>query len=259
MSLARLAMRIAAARALKGATLAGNRVFDSAIAPIDQTIAEERQPILIVTTDDHEVEVTGRDVVHGNVSCDLVIEAAIAARVELAVGDESQPSLVIPHTDEGMELALDLLEHQVIAALLRESSDWSRVFIRLVPRISRRISRRGASVEKGVRFAARQILLTCDLIEAPASGAAILPTGPWADLLTVLSEDSDLAFLATLLREEIEGTPLVEWQRAANILAISRDTGRGIGLGPMRGVEVPMPLGAISLEDDISSTVDPHA
>lgn len=47
MSLARLAMRIAAARALRGTTLAEARVYDSAIAPIDQTIAEERQPILI--------------------------------------------------------------------------------------------------------------------------------------------------------------------------------------------------------------------
>ena len=45
MSLARLAMRIAAARALRGATLAEERVHDSAIAPIDQTIAEERQAV----------------------------------------------------------------------------------------------------------------------------------------------------------------------------------------------------------------------
>ena len=81
MSLARLAMRIAAARALRGATLADARVYDSAIAPIDQTIAEERQPILIVTTDDHEMGVTGRDLFQGHIACDLVVEAAIAARV----------------------------------------------------------------------------------------------------------------------------------------------------------------------------------
>ena len=43
----------------------------SAIAPIDQTIAEERQPILIVTTDDHEMDVTGRDLFHGTVACEL--------------------------------------------------------------------------------------------------------------------------------------------------------------------------------------------
>ena len=46
MSLARLAMRLAAARAVKGVTLAGDRVFDSAIDAIDLTLAENRQPIL---------------------------------------------------------------------------------------------------------------------------------------------------------------------------------------------------------------------
>lgn len=230
MSLARLAMRIAAARALRDATLAEERVHDSAIAPIDQTIAEERQPILIVTTDDHEMDVTGRDLFHGNVSCDLVIEAAIAARVEVA-GEESV--ITIPHTDEGMELALDLMEHQVMAALTRERNDWSRVWMKLVPRISRRLSRRGASVEKGVRFAARQIVLTCDLIEAPADGAAVAAGTAWADLLSVLEEDADLAPIARMLRSEIEGAPLADWRRAANIMGIHLKTADAIGLGPV--------------------------
>ena len=234
MSLARLAMRIAAARALRGSTLAETRVYDSAIAPIDQTIAEERQPILIVTTDDHEMDVTGRDLLHGNVSCDLVIEAAIAARVEIA-GEESV--ITIPHTDEGMELALDLIEHQVMAALTRERSDWSRVWMKLVPRISRRLSRRGASVEKGVRFAARQIVLTCDLIEAPTDGAAVAAGTAWADLLAVMDSDADLAPIAAMLRSESEGMPLAEWRRAANMLGIHRKTADAIGLGPVINLE----------------------
>jgi len=233
MSLARLAMRIAAARALRGSTLAGPRVYDSAIAPIDQTIAEERQPILIVTTDDHEMEVAGRDLFHGNVSCDLVIEAAIAARVEVGGDGEPESIITIPHTDEGMELALDLMEHQVMAALIRERTPWSRVWMKLVPRLSRRLSRRGASVEKGVRFAARQIVLTCDLIEATTDGAAIAAGTAWADLLGVMEEDTDLAPIARMLRSEIEGTPLADWRRAANMLGIQFETANAIGLGPV--------------------------
>jgi hypothetical protein len=230
MSLARLAMRIAAARALRGATLAEARVYDSAIAPIDQTIAEERRPILIVTTDDHELDVTGRDLFHGNVSCDLVIEAAIAARVEVA-GEESV--ITIPHTDEGMELVLDLIEHQIMAALTWERSDWSRVWMKLVPRISRRLSRRGASVEKGVRFAARQIVLTCDLIEAPTDGTTIAAGTAWADLLSVMEADTDLAPIAGMLHTEIEGTPLADWRCAANMLGIHLEAADAIGLGPV--------------------------
>lgn len=233
MSLARLVMRIAAARALRGATLAEGRVFDSAIAPIDQTIAEERQPILIVTTDDHEMEVTGRDLFHGNVSCDLVIEAAIAARIEVATGDDAEATIVIPHTDEGMELALDIMEHQIMAALTRERSGWSRVWMKLVPRVSRRLSRRGASVEKGVRFAARQIVLTCDLIEAPSDGAPIAKGTAWADLLGVMATDADLAPIAAMLRNEIEGAPLNEWRRVANMLGIHQNTVNAVGIGPL--------------------------
>jgi len=230
MSLARLAMRIAAARALCGATLAETRVYDSAIAPIDQTIAEERQPILIVTTDDHALDVTGRDLFHGSVSCDLVIEAAIAAWVEVA-GEQSV--ITIPHTDEGMELALDLMEHQVMAALTRERNDWSRAWMKLVPRVSRRLSRRGASVEKGVRFAARQIVLTCDLIEAPTDGATIASGTAWADVLAVMEDDPDLEPIARMLRSEIEGAPLADWRRAANMLGIHLETANAIGLGPV--------------------------
>jgi len=229
MSLSRLAMRVAAARAIKGATLAETRVFDSTIDPIDQTIADTRAPVLIVTTDDHEMEITGRDLMHGNTRCELVIEAAIASRVEVS-GDVS---LSIPHTDEGMEIVLDLIEHQVMVALTRERTAWSRVWMKLVPRIHKRSSRRGASVEHGVRFAARQIVLSCDLIEAPTDGAPIIPGSTWEDVLTVMAADEALSPIADLLRATIEGQPLDDWRRAANALGIHLATGDAIGLGPI--------------------------
>lgn len=235
MSLARLAMRLAAARALKGATLAGDRVFDSAIDPIDQTIAETRQPVLIVYTDDQDADITGRDLMHARVSCDLVIEAAIAARVEMQMpdGEGGETSIVIPHTDEGMELVLDIIEHQALAALTRERSDWSRVWMKLVPKITKRMSRRGASSEKGVRFAARQITITCDLIEAPSDGAPIPATGTWADVLAVMAADAQLGPIAEMLRAEIEGEPIADWRRAANMLGIDLETADALGLGPV--------------------------
>jgi hypothetical protein len=249
MSLSRLAMRIAAARAVKGVTLAENRVFDSAIDPIDLTIAENRQPILVVMTDEHEAIPTGRDLFHTDASCDLIIEAAIAARVEI----EGEVGITIPHTDEGMELVLDMMEHQVIAGLTRERTAWSRVWMKLVPRVKRRLSRRGASAEGGVRFAARQIVLTCDLIEAPTDGAAIAAGSAWADVLSVMEEDEALEPIAGLLRLTIEGAAVAEWKRAANMLGIHKATANAIGLGPFldegddpTGVEVMVVTGDIS-------------
>ena len=256
MSLSRLAMRIAAARAVKGATLAEDRVFDSAIDPIDLTIAENRQPILVVMTDEHEAIPTGRDLFHADVSCDLVIEAVIAARVEI----EDEVTITIPHTDEGMELVLDMMEHQVMAALTRERNSWSRVWMKLVPRVKRRLSRRGASAEGGVRFAARQIVLTCDLIEAPADGAILAAGSAWADVLAVMEEDQTLQPIADLLRLNIEGTEVAQWKRAANMLGIHKRTAIAIGLGPVLG-EGGDPAGfeGMAVTGGISATLDDGA
>lgn len=256
MSLARLAMRIAAARAVKGATLAGDRVFDSAIDPIDLTIAENRLPILVVMTDEHEAIPTGRDLFHTDNSCDLIIEAAIAARVEI----EGEVSITIPHTDEGMELVLDMIEHQVIAALTRERTGWSRVWMKLVPRVKRRLSRRGASAENGIRFAARQIVLTCDLIEAPSDGAVIATGSAWADVLAVMGADSALSPIADLLRATIEGEPVADWKRAANMLGIHMDTANKIGIGPLLDQgDDPSELEEFVLDGDIDQTLDDDA
>lgn len=253
MSLSRLAMRIAAARAVKGVTLAEDRVFDSAIDPIDLTIAENRSPILIVMTDEHEAIPTGRDLFHADVSCDLIIEAAIASRVEI----EGEASITIPHTDEGMELVLDMMEHQVIAALTRERSGWSRVWMKLVPRVKRRLSRRGASAEGGVRFAARQIVLSCDLIEAPTDGAAIAAGSAWADVLAVMEADEALEPIADLLRMTIEGAEVAEWKRAANMLGIHQATANAIGLGPVLDEgDDPAEVEVMVVTGDISATLD---
>ena len=253
MSLSRLAMRIAAARAVKGATLAGDRVFDSAIDPIDATIAENRQPILIVTTDEHEGIPTGRDLFGTDESCDLIIEAAIASRVETG----GEVTITIPHTDEGMELVLDMMEHQVCAALIRERSPWSRIWMKLVPRVKRRLSRRGASAENGIRFAARQIVLTCDLIADPTDGATVPASHAWHDVLTVMAADPALEPVSDLLRATIEGEPLADWKRAANTLGIEKTTANVMGLGPLLDEgDDPVEMTEAVLTGEISQAVD---
>lgn len=228
MSLARLAMRIAAARAVRGTTLADARVYDSSIDPIDVAVQENRQPFLVVYTDDHESTITGRDLFYGEHTCDLVIEAAIASRVEI----QGDVGIDIPHTDEGMELVLDIIEHQIMAALVRERTEWSRIWMKLVPRIRRRWSRRGASAEGGVRFAARQIILSCDLVEAPIDGVSVLAASTWSDVLSVMETDTTLAPIADLLRATIEGPEAVaQWKRDANAVGITQAAANALAIG----------------------------
>ena len=241
MSLARLIMRVAAARAIRGATLAEDRVFDSAVEPLDQTISAQRQPLIVVTTDDAETELVGRDLLAGDVSCDLVFEAAIAARSQAPAGTDGggdPVTITIPHTDEGMELALDMMERQIVRALTDPHSQWAEVWRDFVPRIKGRFSRRGASVEHGVRFAARQIVLTCDLIADPPQGAEVSPTSAWGTALAAFAADSALAPLEGVLRAELEGAEaLADWRRAAAMLGLDLETVDALGIGPVLDME----------------------
>lgn len=252
MSLTRLVMRLAAARALRDRTVAGARVFDSAVDPIDQTIAENRQPLLVLTTDEHEADITGRDLAGDAQRCDLVIELAIAARVEVPArdGQGGQITIAIPHTDEGMELTLDIMEHQVTRALTRDDNAWSHAWMKLVPRVTQRLSRRGASSENGIRFAARQLVLTCDLVDTPVAGDTIVPNSAWGEALALMEADPILANIANLLRTEIDGTALADWRRAAETLGIPLEVANQIGIGPIADLEAdPQPLSDITFAD----------
>ena len=263
MSLTRLVMRLAAARALRDRTLAGARVFDSAVDPIDQTIAENRQPLLVLTTDEHEADITGRDLAGDSQRCDLVIELAIAARVEVPASDGQggQITIAIPHTDEGMELTLDMMEHQVIAALTRDDTAWSRAWMKLVPRVTRRLSRRGASSENGVRFAARQLVLTCDLVDTPVAGAIIAVGAAWGEVLALMDADQSLAPIAAMLREQIAGTSVPDWERTAQMLGLPLEVMDQLGILPtLDGQGDPALLGAVTVEEegDRMTTIDPR-
>lgn len=258
MSLTRLAMRLAASRALRDTTLAEGRVFDSAVDPIDQTIAENRQPIIVLTTDEHEATVVGRDLMTGAQECNLVIEIAIASRVEVPASDGQggEVTIAIPHTDEGMELTLDMMEHQVLSALTRGDNPWARIWMMLVPRITNRQSRRGASSENGVRFAARQLVLTCDLVDTPMTSGSVAPGTAWGDALTAMDADPDLSQIAGMLRAEIEDRPATDWAASAQILGVPLDVADQIGIAPsMLHDDSAATLTAVGFDADGTVTV----
>jgi len=227
--LTRLGMRIAAARALRDATLAQHRVFDSAVEDIDKTISENRKPILIVTTDEDTGDITGRDLFCGSDNCELVIEMALASKVTVG---EGEAAIEVPHTDEGMEIMLDMMEHQVVAALLREKTIWSQAWKALVAKVNRRVSRRGASSSNGIRFAARQLMLGCELIASPSSVDQIGPGTAWAQFLTAMASDEELAPLGEVLRGMVENDPSLPWEQASDLLGIQHSAARSTGIAP---------------------------
>ncbi len=255
MSLVALAARIATVRALSGATLAGSRVYDSAIDPIDQTITEDRAPVLVIITEDDEATPEGRDILNASRQMELVIEVAVASRVAVpnpeAEEDEIQV-IEIPHTDAGLEITINLICRQVMRTLLSDQGPWATLWRRIVLAPSKIQSRRGAGSEKGVRFAARQLTITTETLSEPPTGA--VATGFWADFLAALEGDAQVSGLAPVIRAEIEGPPLPDWRRFLADLGANPVTARAMGFGPggiiPEGVETAPAIDTMTIASD---------
>lgn len=201
MSIARLALRMATRKALIGATFAQERVFDSAITEIDMTVVEKRKALIVVTTDDEEGSVDGRDILGADRTIDLVIEIAVATMVKT---DTGTVEVTIPDTDEGLEVTIDLMCRQVIRVLQAGTGPWADLWRRLAVSVSRVVQRRGADARQGVRFAARQIVLTLTTISDPIAPPT---TGmPLFDFLAMADADDELSPVAMILRAELANT-----------------------------------------------------
>jgi hypothetical protein len=228
MSLIPLALRILTVKALRGQTYAEERVFDSQLDPIDETIGEGRSPVLVVSTDEEETKhEEGKDVLGANRVVCLILDAAVASKVKTG---EGASQIEIPHTDGGMEAVLSVMGRQLFRALLTDATPWSDLWRRCVLNVDSVVARRGGASEQGVRFASRQYVFSCRTLAEPYFGDPV--SGFWADLLALMEDDDDLAPLATVLRKEIETpTGLPEWAKFAAALGVSGDTVSRIGVG----------------------------
>src|SRR5580700_9014381 len=125
MSFMRMAARLALVQALKGATYASDRVYDSLIGPLDRLAIDERVPVIVVVTDEDRLTVKGRDLTHAERKLDIVIETSIASVVRVD-GDDFE--ITIPNTDDGLEITLDLMGRQIARALASPTSEWAEIF-----------------------------------------------------------------------------------------------------------------------------------
>lgn len=236
----RLALRLATVRALRGRTMAGNRVFDSATGPIDDIAVEHPSPVIVVYTDDSQLTIAGRDLYatggDGRVDSGtqkLIIEVALTQRMQVVHPDSGVP-IRDPHTgevmlepmqlvtDAGLELTLDILERQVTDALMApvNSSEWAEMWRLLVDSVGDKQSLRGGSSRDGVRFAGRQIMFSCFLAKDPPALTKIGPT--WERFLQLAAATPDLATVLPAIRAAIgTGTGEPDAQ-LANLLGLSR-------------------------------------
>jgi hypothetical protein len=251
MSLVALALRIATVKALVGRTLAGDRVYDSAIETIDAQVEEDGAPMIVVYTDEEEGRTQGKDLMVTGRSLSLVIQCAVANRVQAQNG---AVSVEIPHTDEGIEAVLDFMRHDIVATLQTDQGDWADLWRELVTSVENISVRRGASVKKGLRFAAREITIKVDTLGEPQPGYTA--GGPLDLMDALLRADPDLVDMADIIRSRIDPTATPPtWDKTIKALGLSRRGALAVGLGPIALGETPTPSTIMSIDLPAGGTI----
>jgi hypothetical protein len=227
-SLVALGLRLAALQALAGRTVAEGRIADSRIPPVDQRAVEDRLAAIAIYTD----EETGAP---AGLALGQADDRALLFVLELALAEatvvEGEATVTIPSTDAGMELALDILQRQVLRVLQSDDGPWAELWRTLAQRAVKFERRRGAGmVEQGVRFAARQLIVTLQPMHEPSFGP---PTGPFAQLLALMADTPDLAPLVEVLAEVIARGDLADWRIAQSDFGLTHDGVRGMGIAPV--------------------------
>ena len=118
MSLVALALRVATIKALRGATLCGDRVFDSPMEPLDVALEDEKGPYLAVYIDREDHRPMVKDMLSGEGrSFEIVIHCMLPDRVKLTGADDQEYS--IDTSDKGGELVQNIINRQIISTAAR--------------------------------------------------------------------------------------------------------------------------------------------
>lgn len=244
-----------AVAALKNRTWAENLVYDSDNTPLLDALQNVAKPYVTVFTDtDTSTEIFGRDVYTANRSLALVFEFGVASAV---VVDNKGLELRIPQTDQAMEALVDILESQILSAVVSDPySPFGELLRRMINRFTRIPSIRGGSEQQGTRWAARKLTLMCDTISSPAPGVALDANHPVRDFITMAKSQTyaalGMAEAATLIEQILEGSPSPDWRQGQAWLGLTLEGIQGTAI-------VPLPEGdeEATLLEDVTVEADP--
>lgn len=198
MSLNRTALRLATVVALTNnvsapfPTMAEQRVFDSRLDPAEIAEDSERQPYIVVYTDDDagdELSTNNGGPPWGR-TIDLVLHMAVGAYGELVDSETGQTITGFGpiETDAQIEALLDLVEYQAERALFT-GGPWTETFLQLTKNITQKNSirfgdPRDARVKYSERMVIYKVAMRDDWITDPPRTVSVPPGEP--DLSPVL-------------------------------------------------------------------------
>ncbi|MDX6806317.1 hypothetical protein [Terrihabitans rhizophilus] len=216
MSLARIALRIAAVEAIKGRTLVEDNVLDSPNGALDIQAngtlrTPEDRPFVAVFTDTGKAEdITGRSLVENGV-CELVIESGISLAmtvVDQETGASEMVGVSIPASDGGFEFFLDIVQREIVEALTDPNNEWAEIYRRLHYRVTKIEIGARRTTDDGQRVAGHQVRISVALMDDPVRGEPLEAGSPLADFLDKLQASDSLVYQeqAATMRRFIEGS-----------------------------------------------------
>lgn len=217
-------------------TLAGPHVFDSKIEPVEDIKHDVMFPCVVVYTDydkDHWAK-SGR--VHEDRILSLTLELLV---VQTEQANDGTYKLECPFADSEIETTLDALEHQVFRALTANTIS-SDAFNYICPAYVNITSRRGATVEGGIRLAARQISVEMKAIREPALGSIPEAVGVFLNRLETFDDYKDrVDDIRSLLTAN---SALTSAEVAARMLGYTRSLADRLGapVGPVSPLGSPI-------------------
>lgn len=238
MGLAKLPLRIATVMALATDQRLPWRVFDSSISPIADTVTgASGSVILVVYTDGaHEPAGARRDFLTGRPVVELKIHAAVAAAMEVTAAGVV---VTLAQSDAAFEAQLDLVEAAILRRLQRGSDPWCDLWRAFAQRHGDVHSRRGASSRRGLKFAARELIIEVETVPDP------LGTGdeyPWNDAIALFEATDDVAnvapFLASFCTDQ---QSMPEWRLTYGALGMDAATARSFSFATSDGEDVTFP------------------
>jgi len=245
-------MRLCTVAALRDRTWAENRIFDSENAPLDQSIQREPTPYMVVYTDDDErEEIEGFDLLGANRVLAVIVAFGLACAVD---ANEGGPAIRIPATDGGFEMAIDMIERQIVHALLHDPFyPWGELWRQLATKLSlRAMSKRGGSAEGGARWAARQLVLHVDTIAEPPAGVVLRDDHPIKVFIAAAraSPIRGMPGAADMIEKSLATTAVSSWRQAQAWLGLTDHAARALGLGPpVIPQEEPSKVGGLGSDD----------
>lgn len=237
MSIVRMLTRLCAVAALRGQTWADDRVFDSDNTPLAQVLAlnAAAKPYIVVFTDtDNRNEVNGTDLYSVRRELNLCLEIGVASKVQGEVGKDAVIST--PLTDEGMEIALDMVEDQAVSCLFGDPrSDWAELLKEFILRVDRITGQRGASAQRDRRWAARQLSIICDVISDLPPGVPVSFNHPIRHFIKVAADhpEAGMEHAGEICGALTNRTETPAWEQVQATLGVRRIGLRAIGLGPL--------------------------